>query len=155
MSRPSRTFDEQVYRDSDGCWIWMGRRSPDGYGKYRPAGTTDEHRAHRYAYELWVGPIPEGLLVCHSCDVPLCVNPAHLWTGTPLDNAQDRTAKGRGRNGRVKGSPPTWRKLSDEQVAEVRVLLDSTELTRAEIGARFGVSAPLIQKIAHGYRSHV
>lgn len=85
---------ENAETDSDtGCWNWVKSLFGDGYGTFNYLGET---RAHRVAYRLYNGDIPEGVLVCHSCDNPKCVNPAHLFLGSHLTNAQDRTRKGRG-----------------------------------------------------------
>ena len=80
---------------TDGCWLWTGATASYGYGKMMLDGETV--RAHRAAYLLLVGPIPDGLYVLHRCDVRRCVNPAHLFLGTPSDNTKDMLAKGRGR----------------------------------------------------------
>jgi hypothetical protein len=89
--------------DNNGCWIWQHGKTEKGYGImyiYMPGRTKKgvKRKAHRISYEAFNGPIPEGLLVCHSCDVPSCVNPEHLWLGTHKDNTQDMMRKGRGRN---------------------------------------------------------
>jgi hypothetical protein len=80
--------------DFDSCWIWHGSKAGIGYGtiKYPPC---KQCYAHRFSYQLFNGPIPNGLDVCHSCDNPLCVNPAHLWAGTAKDNTHDSIKKGR------------------------------------------------------------
>jgi len=72
---------------------WSGSRGRDGYGSIHVGPQTI--LTHRLAWELAHGPIPDGLCVLHHCDNPPCCNPAHLWLGTPADNAADRDAKGR------------------------------------------------------------
>ena len=98
----------------DECWIWTGRKSgypPRQYGQPKICGKF--YKAHRIAYELAYGEIPDGLFVCHSCDTPLCVNSHHLWLGTAADNAHDRDAKGRQR-GFISGQ--TWAQLNPDLI---------------------------------------
>lgn len=82
---------------TDTCWLWQGaNKGPGKYGHLKFQDITTS--AHRVAWILTYGPIPDDILVCHDCpdgDNPLCVNPAHLWLGTHADNAQDMVAKGR------------------------------------------------------------
>ncbi len=78
------------------CWTWTGRRNAGGYGVLRIRGRSSKILfAHRLAWELTNGPIPDGLFVCHHCDNPPCCNPEHLFVGTPKDNCHDMMAKGR------------------------------------------------------------
>ncbi len=77
----------------DGCWEWQAQRDKDGYGRIERVGRV--FRAHRAAYELAYGPIPDGLQVCHTCDNPPCIRPDHLFLGTSRDNWQDSIDKGR------------------------------------------------------------
>ena len=78
---------------TDSCWVWAGAKTKRGYGKFGVRGKTVS--AHRYAYLLLSGPISDGLLVCHGCDRPSCVNPEHLWLGTPSENTSDMVSKNR------------------------------------------------------------
>lgn len=87
-------FSRRVDRSGgpDACWPFVGTPNPDGYMRLRLNG--DTAYAHRAAYRMAVGPIPDGMLVCHTCDNPPCCNPAHHFLGTQLDNQRDKVAKG-------------------------------------------------------------
>jgi hypothetical protein len=76
-----------------GCWPWAGSKKEKGYGQAYFMGKV--MRAHRLAYELAIGPVPNGLMLCHFCDNPACCNPWHLAPGTAKQNTQDMIAKGR------------------------------------------------------------
>lgn len=81
---------------TDACWLWTGSTYGIGYGQFKHANKN--RAAHIFSYELHHGPVPEGLVVCHHCDVPGCVRPDHLFVGTHKDNTQDMMRKGRNRN---------------------------------------------------------
>jgi hypothetical protein len=91
--------------DPDACWIWQGAKMTKGYGVVHFNGKLIG--AHRMAWILANGPIPEGKYVCHSCDVRTCVNPAHLWLGTAQSNNEDAWAKGRAQGPKV--DPSEWK----------------------------------------------
>lgn len=87
-------FASRYTPDNDsGCWLWAGTRTKDGYGVMRWRGVT--YRAHMLSLELAGTPRPEGALACHRCDTPRCVNPEHLYWGSPADNARDAQERGR------------------------------------------------------------
>ena len=78
-----------------GCWIWMGCVDKLGYGRMSSCFGKPPFKAYRVSYELFVGKIPDGLLVRHKCDTPSCVNPNHLEVGTQKDNVNDASLRGR------------------------------------------------------------
>jgi hypothetical protein len=123
-----------------GCWLWLGSTGRGGYGRIRVGGNRTA-RTHRLAWELNRGPIPDGLHVLHKCDTPCCINPDHLFLGTPLDNAHDRDRKGRQVAGRVgsKYPRPHTKRLTPDNEAWA-VWLASMNCSQADIARHFGVS---------------
>ena len=90
---PLDRFLDRVQKQESGCWVWTGANNGLGYGVMR-LGLKQVY-AHRFSYEQFVSPIPDGLCICHKCDNPRCVNPDHLFLGTQKDNMQDCSRKGR------------------------------------------------------------
>jgi hypothetical protein len=131
-------------RGPDECWEWQGSRHPKGYGS-----TKKNKRTHRVAWELTNGPIPAGLLVCHKCDNPPCVNPAHLFLGTSADNVHDMMKKGRRRAVYHLGDDHPGAKITEADViAILRARKRSVPLRI--LAERYGVSVSLISRIALG-----
>lgn len=144
---PSRTPEERFWsnvdRTGDECWLWQLRLNKDGYGRFKLAGC--QVSAHRYAYEITYGPVPDTLCVCHHCDNPSCVRPEHLFLGTPKDNAQDRQRKGRSGFQRQpelvrSGVEHHAAKLSPVAVEEMRGLRSVFGLPYRTLGALFAVN---------------
>lgn len=102
-------------------------------------------QAHRFSWFLSHGKEPGRLLVCHSCDVPSCVNPGHLWAGTQKENMQDCISKGRCY--RPKGELHGSAKLSWHKVAQIRSLYQQKNITHEALHLRFGVDESVIGKI--------
>jgi hypothetical protein len=122
----------------EACWPWTAAHNHLGYGIVRVDGKNVG--AHRIAYELTFGPIPEELVICHICDNGACCNPYHLWAGTMQENTEDMVSKGRARGAQ--------RKLSTEQVRELRRRHASGE-RQYRLAAEFGISRGHLNSIIH------
>ena len=132
-------FLAKVAQQPHGCWEWLGARSDKHqHGKLSVGGKGVY--THRVAYELFIGHIPDGLKICHTCDNPGCVNPAHLFVGTNKDNTQDALMKGRLVNTAfTKGATHYKAKLDDEQVKEIRRLC-AAGASRSIVAEQYGVA---------------
>lgn len=140
-------FWEKVNK-TDGCWLWTGSRLPRpySYGKFRAPKAGDY--AHRYSWMLHFGPIPAGLEVCHKCDNGICVNPNCLFLGTHAENMADRDRKGRARGGsKSKHSCHIPKKLTADQVHEIRATYQSRPSNTDQLASKFGVSRGLVCRI--------
>lgn len=170
-------FWSSLDRSGD-CWLWTGACTQEGYARVRsPFG---RHYVHRIAYLLTHGDIPDGMYVCHHCDVRNCCNPDHLFIGTPTDNAWDMIQKGRHafqtqaypgerRNIRAKRHDPPARasvrqprppikyrdahkgaRLTDDQIVLIRELHAAGAGGYKTLAVRFGVSKQVIAGIVTG-----
>jgi len=119
----------------DACWDWNGPRQPHGYGLFHIASMQRNVGTHRISYVIAHGDIPNGMCVCHSCDNPSCVNPAHLWVGTQAQNVVDRKLKGR--NGASRGESSPKAILTEVDVIEIR---------RRAAAGRWGIQAQLARE---------
>lgn len=125
-----------------GCFEWQGCRRVKGYGSINVSGFSK--LAHRASYEAFRKPIPAGLLVCHHCDNPCCINPAHLFVGTALDNSMDCIRKKRNRH--LKGEEhPNAVLQSIDIIMMRRDRQNGTSLYR--LAKRYGVTVSHVQLI--------
>lgn len=131
---------------ADECWPWRftvnNYRFP--YGSYRFSGQTQ--KAHRVSWQLHYGPIPNGMSVCHKCDNPPCINPAHLFLGTHAENMADMASKGRA--GAPRGEASKCAKLTADQVLSAK--RDLATDTVSEVARRFGVAHSTMRRIKTG-----
>ena len=124
----------------DKCQEWTGAKNENGYG--RTCRNGKKQYAHRAAWEISFGPIPDGLKVCHKCDNPSCVNPTHLFLGTQRQNIQDASEKGRMTAGKL-GERNGNHKLTASEVIVIRQIGGTT----IEISKMFGVTQGRISRI--------
>ena len=145
-------FWASVDRSGD-CWTWTRGNNGRGYGKVyvrwdRVARRSIYAYAHRLAYELVNGPIPDGLFVCHRCDNPPCVNPAHLFLGTNAENNADAGAKGHMARDTSGDRNPSSR-LTSQDVVAIREM-HRAGATCTALGRVFGVSRQAVSLAARG-----
>ena len=133
------------WEERNGCWVWTAGRRALRYGQFWIGG--EEHAAHRAAWMLYRGKIPNDMHVCHRCDEPLCVKPSHLFLGTHAENMADMDAKGR----RVIlcGEENGNAKLSEDQVQQIRRLCAEGWQQR-DIAGAFGVVQTAVSAIWTG-----
>jgi len=131
----SQRFWEKVDKCTNNeCWIWRGSIDTRGYGSIGADGGKPLMRAHRVAYELTVGSIPSGLVVCHACDNRACVNPRHLFVATQRENVLDMIRKGRRHSSEGERNPGV--KLRASQALAIRC----DHRPPREIIAEFGIA---------------
>jgi len=133
-------FGSKVDKETS-CWIWQRGLFSNGYGQISIAGKPTP--AHRASYIAFIGPIPEGKLVCHACDNPLCVNPDHLWIGTNRDNMEDMVKKGRSAV-----ANNAHAKLTIDQVKAIKRQYGKKNME--ELADIFFVTPPTIARIVYG-----
>ena len=143
-----------------GCWLWLGSRNAKGYGRFNSDGKTIV-LAHRFAWEMVNGNVPDDLCVLHRCDVPECVRPDHLFLGTRIDNNADMVAKGRQAKGeavytggcrahperRPRGEGHVLSKVTVETVLRIRKAIANGE-TKTAVSRWAGISRVQVRRIA-------
>lgn len=145
--RPLRErFEAALEKTPGGCWEWKKYRNERGYGVMGVGGTT--RLAHRVMWELTHGPIPEGMLVCHSCDNPACCNPEHLWLGSNSQNVADMRAKGRARA--LKGTKNANAKLTADEVRAIRQRYAAGGISQQALADEYGLSQPAVGRVVRG-----
>jgi hypothetical protein len=151
------------------CWEWTGTNAGQGYGQIRH--NKQKYLAHRLSWQIHHGPIPEGLLVCHHCDNPPCVNPDHLFLGTVRENYLDAFRKGRTKQpcpetGRLasamhperlpRGTSHPFARFTEYDIRKIRALHALGATSKRRIAEQYNTSPSVIRAIiARTAWSHV
>lgn len=155
LPRPARTLSERFHaigwtETNEGCWEWNGARTPGGYGMISSGKGSGGYRplvASRVAWQLEYGD-PGEHVICHACDNPPCVNPAHLFIGTKADNNRDMANKKRTRNGERRPQA----KISDADVKAIRKRYTDGGISQAKLAREYGVTQSAISLIVSSKR---
>jgi hypothetical protein len=156
---PERRFLDKVEKTAGGCWLWTGSLLNSGYGQFWFNG--NKITAHRFACEFYRGPVPQGLDVCHRCDVKRCVNPDHLFVDTTSGNLADMIAKGRSATGErswvrkhpeivKRGEQHGMAKATDQVVRRIRQLHNAGAMSISRIAQEVGLGASTVGHIING-----
>ena len=140
-----RFWSKVDIRSEEECWQWKGWCDEEGYGRFKMNGKGE--RASRAIVKLMGQIIPKGEWVLHKCDNPTCVNPKHLYVGTPSQNSMDRENRKRGRP--LIGSNNGYNKLDENKVTEIKSLLNCG-FNNTEIGLMYNVTRSTISYISSG-----
>lgn len=147
-----RSLEERFWskvQKTDACWQWIGCHARGGYGSIKHKGRVLQ--AHRVAYELQCGPIPDGMDVCHHCDNASCVRGDHLFAGTHTENMHDMLAKGRGQASRNRGAMNPQAKLTDDVVLHIRQWYASGRISQRRLALEYGIRQQTVSEVVSGH----
>ena len=140
-------FMKNVLKGAD-CWEWVGALTSVGYGEFALNG--GPKLAHRIAYATWVGELVSGKYICHTCDNRACINPAHLYQGSPTWNSRDAIAKGRFKMPKSRlGEEHPDAKLTESAVREIRATVSRRGFVM-QLARQYGVSHKVINQVRSG-----
>ena len=143
--KPRPWTERYSVNSSTGCFEWTGGRNEKGYGLLVIEGK--QRYAHRVVYATVFGELPGGMCVCHKCDNPCCVNPEHLFLGTPADNTADMMRKGRQAFRQLRGERHWKARLRAEDVSEIRRLYAEGGVLQRDLASRFNVPQTQISAV--------
>ena len=144
MKRLNEAFFAKIYK-SENCWEWSGSKNPKKYGVAHVNGK--QYLAHRLSYEIFFGEIKDGLLVCHTCDNPPCVNPDHLFLGTPSENMIDMVNKKRNKFPIQYGEDSPHSKLKTKNVLFIREKYSTNRMSISQLSKMFNVSTGTVYDV--------